>query len=139
MALILASFALLAACAPAADSPQPDSFGQVVPVESGGSYLDVSAGELKGMLDQKDFLFVNVHVPYEGEIPDTDVFIPFDEIRQNLDQFPEDKSARVALYCRSGSMSAIASRTLVEEGYTNVYNLDGGFRAWKAEEYPFIE
>lgn len=137
--LLLGLALLAAACAPAADSSGPERLGQVVPVESGGSYLDISAGELKGMLATKDFLFVNVHVPYEGEIPDTDAFIPFDEIRQNLDQFPEDKSAQVVLYCRSGSMSAIASRTLVEEGYTQVFNLDGGFRAWQARGFPFVE
>jgi len=141
LVLILASVGavLLPACASVPPSEGFVGFGQIVPVESGGTYLDVSPNELGGLLEAKDFYFVNVHVPYEGEIPQTDAFIAFDQVLQNLSQFPQDKSARIVLYCRSGSMSAIAARTLVEEGYTNVLNLDGGFRAWKAQGYPLDE
>jgi rhodanese-related sulfurtransferase len=90
-------------------------------------------------LETKDFFFVNVHIPYEGEIAQTDAFIPFDQIEPSLSQFPQDRSDEVVLYCRSGSMSAIAARSLVEAGYTQVYNLDGGFRAWQAQGYPLIK
>ena len=91
------------------------------------------------MLEDKDFTFINVHVPYEGEIPDTDAFIPFDEIGSRLTELPADKDAKIVLYCRSGSMSATAARVLVQERYTNVFNLDGGFRAWSQMGYDFIQ
>jgi rhodanese-related sulfurtransferase len=128
----------MAACStqPAAPTEQ-GQIGQRVPVE-GGSYVDITAQELKAMLEKKDFPLINVHIPYEGEIESTDSHIPFDRIAEFLDQLPEDKDARIVLYCRSGSMSAIAARELVRLGYTNIYNLDGGFRAWKAAGYPFI-
>jgi rhodanese-related sulfurtransferase len=90
------------------------------------------------MLEDKDFFLVNVHVPYEGEVPDTDAFIPFDRVADMLDEFPNDIEVKIVLYCRSGSMSAIAARELVRLGYTNVYNLDGGFRAWSSAGYDFI-
>jgi rhodanese-related sulfurtransferase len=112
---------------------------QQVPVEGGGSYTDVSAACLAVMLQNKDFTLINVHIPYEGEIEGTDLFIPYNEVEANLDRLPADKDARLVVYCRSGSMSAIASRTLVGLGYTNVWNLDGGMIAWGQSGYPLVD
>jgi rhodanese-related sulfurtransferase len=97
---------------------------------SGGTYTDVSVAELQTMLANKDFTFVNVHVPLEGNISWTDQSIPYDQIAQNLDKLP-DKNAKIVLYCRSGRMSAIAAETLVGLGYPNIWNLSGGMAAWE--------
>ena len=127
---------LLAACngstAPAATS---EVVGKKISV-SGGEYTDVSVAELQTMLENKDFTFVNTHIPFEGDIPNTDLTIPFDEIDQNLDQLPADKDAKIVLYCRSDRMSGIAAETLVELGYTNIWNLDGGFNDWEEAGLP---
>lgn len=109
---------------------------QTVPVEGRGSYTDVSADGLALMLENKDFPLINVHIPYAGEIEGTDEFIPFDQIEQNIDKLPDDKDAKIVVYCRSGSMSAISARRLVELGYTDVWNLDGGMIAWEASGQP---
>lgn len=109
---------------------------QAVPVDGGGSYTDVSADGLALMLENKEFPLINVHIPYEGEIEGTDDFIPFDQIQQNIDKLPADKDSRVVIYCRSGSMSGISARSLVELGYTDVWNLDGGMIAWEASGRP---
>jgi len=106
--------------------------------EGTGSYDDITPAQLKGMLDNKDFLFVNVHIPYEAEIPQTDIFVPYNEIEQNLSEFPDNREAKIVLYCRSGSMSATAARALVDLGFTNVWNLEGGFVGWEAQGYELI-
>ena len=105
---------------------------QTVPVAGGGSYTDVSVEGLAALMEgEEEFPLVNVHIPYEGEIQGTDLFIPFNDIEQNVDQLPADKDARVVVYCRSGSMSAQAAQTLVALGYTDVWNVDGGMIAWE--------
>ena len=101
----------------------------------GGSYTAVNPAALAAMLPRKDFLFVNVHVPYEGEIERTDRFVPFDAIEAHLDTRPVRKDAKVVLYCRSGRMSAIAAQTLAKLGYTDVWNLEGGMIAWENSGY----
>jgi rhodanese-related sulfurtransferase len=103
-----------------------------------GYYTDVTPDQLKSMLDKKDFVLINVHTPYAGEIANTDVFIAYDQLAQNLAKLPQDKGAKIVLYCSSGHMSAIGSETLVKLGYTNVYELAGGMKAWGDQKYPVL-
>jgi len=91
------------------------------------------------MLEEKDFLLINVHIPYEGEIAQTDLFIPFDAIEENASQLPADKSAKIVVYCRSGAMSAIAAQALVQLGYSSILNLEGGMIAWEEQGYPLLQ
>lgn len=44
-----------------------------------------------------------------------------------------DKSKPVLLYCASGGRSAKSAKMYKEAGFKKVYNLVGGFRAWKAK------
>ena len=103
-----------------------------------GFYTNISPDELKTMLDKKDFVFVNVHMPYAGEIANTDLFIPASEIEKNLDKLPKDKNAKLVLYCRTGMMSTPTTETLVKLGFTNVFKLVGGMNAWTAKQYELL-
>jgi rhodanese-related sulfurtransferase len=133
---MLVMLLLLSACTGVA-TPQPavEVVGKQVAVDGGGSYTDVSVAELQTMLANKDFTFINVHIPFEGNIANTDLSIPYDQVAQNLDKIP-DKNAKIVLYCRSDRMSNIAAKELVSLGYTNLWNLDGGMVAWEAAGLP---
>ena len=122
---------LLAAC-----SAQPAAPSGGVPVSvDGGTYSNITPAQLAEMLKGDDFFFVNTHIPYEGEIAETDAFIAYDEIAERLNEYPADTNAKIVLYCRSGRMSAVAAEELVKAGYTHVWNLDGGMIAWEAAGY----
>jgi len=102
-------------------------------------YTTMTVQQLHERLSNKDFTLINVHIPYAGEIPQTDLFIPYNEIEQQKDKLPADKSAKLVLYCRSGSMSEIAAKTLVNMGYTNVVDVPGGMIAWESAGYELLK
>jgi len=99
-------------------------------------FQNITADQLFAALADKDFLLVNVHTPYMGEIKGTDEFISPSDLKDNLDKFPSDKNAKIVVYCRSGGMSRVAAQELVDFGYKNVVNLLGGMRAWEQAGYP---
>jgi rhodanese-related sulfurtransferase len=135
--LILLGAALVACSAPPATPAPTASAGIGVPVSvTGGAYFNVTPDQLAAMLPTKDFLFINTHIPYEGEIENTDAFIPFEESgAQRVSEYSADTDAKIVLYCRSGRMSAIVAEELVQAGYTNVWNLQGGMIAWEQAGY----
>lgn len=77
---------------------------------------------------------INVHIPYDGEITGTDIFMPFDNL--DVASLPADRTTPLVVYCRSGTMSAIAVGMLTELGYTDIVELAGGMRAWESSGRP---
>ena len=42
----------------------------------------------------------------------------------------QDKNISIVLYCKTGGRSALATVTLQQLGFTNIYSMSGGFDAW---------
>jgi phage shock protein E len=118
---------------PAATSvvPSTSQFGVVVQ-GNGGHWTNVTPDQLAAMLAHKDFTLLNVKTPYSGEIDGTDLYVPYDQLKARASELPTDKTAKTLVYCLSGHSSAVAAQTLLDLGYTNVWNLDGGMNAWTA-------
>jgi rhodanese-related sulfurtransferase len=55
--------------------------------------------------------------------------------RDVVQAFP-DKSTEMVLYCGGGFRSALAADMLQKMGYTNVWSMDGGWKAWKDSGAP---
>ncbi len=135
LTVFMLAVALLSAACQANKGTAPEEEGTLVKVD-GGSYRDLSVAGLQKQMENKDFTLINVHIPFEGNLPETDLSIPYDTITHNLDMLPGDKDAKIILYCRSGSMSTTAAKELVKLGYTNIWQLAGGMNAWAAAGLP---
>ena len=90
----------------------------------------ITSLQLKEMLKKKDFVLINVHTPYAGEIEGTDYNIPYNEISSRIKEIVPN-GAKIVVYCRSGAMSSYAYYELKKIGYENVYDLKEGMNNWK--------
>lgn len=140
--------ALLTACVPTVDTaadanervePQDESttnaFADLLQNDTG--YVDITAEQLAAAMQQKDFTLVNVHIPDQGSIPNTDLSVPFNDIDAFTAALPQ-KDDPIVIYCRSGGMSSQMAPLLADLGYTNLYEVDGGFNAWAAAGYELL-
>ena len=91
--------------------------------------MEVEVLELKKMLKNNEVVLVDVREPYEVEICNIkgSLYIPMNEIPQNIDQL--DKEKRYAVMCHSGVRSLYVSNYLNSLGYSTL-NVVGGIERW---------
>lgn len=100
------------------------------------TYKNISVDALNNLMESNtDIYLLDVHIPEQRHISGTDAFIPYIQINQSEKQLPKDKNTKIIVYCRSGSMSEVASKALIDLGYKDVSNVVGGLNAWKTKGY----
>ena len=57
-------------------------------------------------------------------------------IERDIETSVPDKSTELILYCGGGYRSALAADVLQRMGYTNVWSMAGGWKAWKESGAP---
>ena len=57
-------------------------------------------------------------------------------IERDIEAEVQDKATEVILYCGGGYRSALAADVLQQMGYTNVFSMAGGWKAWKDSGAP---
>ncbi len=98
---------------------------------------EITVQELKQMKDNHAiFQLIDVREPHEYDICNLDgELIPQAEIPHHIDKIDKDK--KVVIHCRSGSRSGNMIQWLEKNhGFTNLYNLKGGVKAWSMEIDP---
>ncbi len=60
-------------------------------------------------------------------------------IERDIEAQVPDKGAELILYCGGGFRSALAADVLQQMGYTNVYSMAGGWKAWQESGSPVDE
>ncbi|MFI7523366.1 rhodanese-like domain-containing protein [Micromonospora globbae] len=131
IAILVVALAGLVAGYLAVGSPGMDDRVERTAIAQQEPVARLGVEEFAARMANRDSVVINVHTPYEGELEGTDLFIAFDRIADDP-RLPADRTTKIFLYCRSGSMSDQARRTLQSKGYQNVADLDGGMRAWES-------
>ena len=95
-------------------------------------YRKISSQEAyKMMSENKNFILLDVRTIAEYReirIPGA-ILIPDYELTGRSEKELPYKDQTIFVYCRSGNRSAASARTLVDMGYTNIYDI-GGITSW---------
>jgi len=101
---------------------------------------NVSPEEVKAMIDSGDDLtLLDVREPDEycdndGEIPDGHIAgtinMPYESKVLSENYKDLDKDMPIVVICRSGNRSLLSSIFLWLRGFRNLYNMEGGMKAW---------
>ena len=93
----------------------------------------INVDQAREFMDTKssvELTILDVRQPNEyeaGHIPGAKL-IPLPDISGRLDEIDSTKATMV--YCAIGGRSRVAAQMLAGKGFSNVYNLSGGFKAW---------
>ena len=97
-----------------------------------GDWIPITPTALKEKIEGRgDLTLIDVRSRreclQEGMIPGA-IHIPLDRLRDHLDQI--DKDRETVVYCATGLRSYLATRILMQKGFTRVKNLTGGTMSW---------
>jgi rhodanese-related sulfurtransferase len=98
--------------------------------------MDITVQELKKKLDagDKSFVFIDVREPYEYQDFNLGAtLIPLGNIPSSLHDLIGHKEDEIIVHCRSGARSGQAKNFLLQNGFKNVRNVEGGVLAWMSE------
>ena len=97
-------------------------------------YLDLNVKEFKEKMTAANTVVLDVRTPTEiaeGKIEGAiEIDFKEDGFAEKIDGL--DKEKNYLIYCKSGGRSSNTCKMMAKKGFKKLYNLDGGFTAWTA-------
>ena len=91
---------------------------------------------VKELLEKQEIQLIDVRETgeYKAEhIPNSQI-VPLSDF--SLEKLPLNNNKPIVLYCQSGNRSQKAAQKLIESGFADFSQLQGGITAWKTSGYP---
>jgi len=113
---------------------------KVILDEARAEIKQIGVEEARRMLEQPGTVVLDVRESDEwrqGHLPQA-LGIPRGFLELRVEEKIPDRKTPIIVQCASGTRSLLAARNLREMGYENLYNLQGGFTAWKEKGLPWI-
>lgn len=98
----------------------------------------VTVYEARTMHDSGQWVFLDVRTEKEfkkGAVPKA-MHLQRGLLEFKVEKKIPNKTAKIVVYCKSGSRAALCSCTLKRMGYTNVVCMEGGWKGWVKEGHP---
>ncbi len=73
----------------------------------------------------------------EGHLENS-YLLPVQILEREIGLIEKYKDQDILIYCRSGNRSTVASKILLDAGFTNVYNLRYGISGWTSDGYSVV-
>src|SRR5437867_987360 len=108
-----------------------EQFCGVASAQTGDAIPTISVHDLKRKIEANGALTIlDVREPFEYEIAHIEdaKLIPLGELPNRVDELPRDRE--IVAHCKSGVRSARAVELLRRAGFTRIYNVAGGIKAW---------
>jgi rhodanese-related sulfurtransferase len=105
------------------------------------NYQAVSAQEAQKVIDVFKPILLDVRTPGEysrGHLENS-VLIPVQNLQSRLDELADYKDEPILIYCASGNRSTVASKILIDKGFTRIFNLRRGIGDWIKHRYPIVK
>ena len=99
---------------------------------------EIGVDEVQARLLQPDCLFIDVREDHERqqEYIAGSIHMGKGIIERDIHTLSIDKQRDIILYCGGGYRSALAAKNLQTMGYSRVYSMVGGLRAWRLANKP---
>ena len=90
------------------------------------------------LINGKDALLLDVRetAEYEGGRLPNALHVPLSQLASRSADLVKHRSRPVITYCERGNRSRMAGGALAKMGFTDVYHLTGGYRAWRDAGLP---
>ena len=100
----------------------------------------ISVQEFKNLMDKQESFFEILDIRTTEEFLAGHIAGAVNSDRNKLEWMTpnkiDDPAVPIYVYCKAGSRGALATLRLIEMGYANVTNVDGGLKAWANAGYP---
>jgi rhodanese-related sulfurtransferase len=102
------------------------------------NYREMTAAQAADFASREKPLILDVRTPAEfkrGHLPHA-VLIPVQELQRRISEVSAYREKDILIYCATGNRSTVASKILLDQGFTRITNMRYGIVDWQQRKYP---
>jgi rhodanese-related sulfurtransferase len=105
------------------------------------NYQEFTAAEASEYIKKQNPIILDVRTKreYQGGHIENANLLPVQELQMRMDELAKYKNEAILIYCATGNRSTVASKILIDAGFTDILNLRRGISDWARNQYPIVK